>query len=110
MNVIYNLTAGIMIYFEVYKGKVAMSTKEYTKSRAKHVALTLRMLKPFFGKVDPTQPRATSPCPPSHGHTGPTLVTAKAPDCLPHPRQARVRRAARQTRRDVVTCQVRAQV
>ena len=42
---------GIMIYFEVYEGKIAMSTKEYTRERATHVALTLRMLKPLFGKV-----------------------------------------------------------
>jgi hypothetical protein len=42
---------GIMIYFEVYEGKIAMSTKEFTRERAAHVALTLRMCKPFFGKV-----------------------------------------------------------
>jgi hypothetical protein len=44
---------GIMIYFEVYEGKIAMSTKEFTRERAAHVALTLRMCKPFFGKVCP---------------------------------------------------------
>ena len=52
---------GIMIYFEVYEGKIAMSTKEFTRERAAHVALTLRMCKPLFGKVCSTSPDNADP-------------------------------------------------
>lgn len=38
---------GILIWFEVYEGKEAMSTKEYCAMYAKSVALTLRMVKKF---------------------------------------------------------------
>ena len=39
---------GILIWFEVYEGKDAMAKKEFCDIYPKSVALTLRMVKPFF--------------------------------------------------------------
>lgn len=74
---------GIMIYFEVYEGKIAMSTKEFTRERAAHVALTLRMCKPFFGKVPAPAyqcPRASSHAAKSDTALPPLASTAQDPD------------------------------
>ena len=40
---------GILVYFEVYEGKLAMEGKEFCKEYGKSIALTLRMTKNFFG-------------------------------------------------------------
>lgn len=39
---------GVLAWFEVYEGKEAMAKKEFCDRYPKSVALTLRMLKPFF--------------------------------------------------------------
>lgn len=38
----------LAVYFEVYEGKEAMAKKEFCNAYPKSIALTLRMLKPFF--------------------------------------------------------------
>ena len=43
--------SGILIWFEVYEGKLAMEKKEYCDAYPKSIALTLRMLKEFFSSV-----------------------------------------------------------
>jgi hypothetical protein len=40
---------GILIWFEIYEGKTAMALKEYNDEYPKSIALTLRMVEPFFG-------------------------------------------------------------
>ena len=42
---------GVLIWFEVYEGKDAMAKKPFNDKYPKSIALTLRMLKPFFGSV-----------------------------------------------------------
>ena len=42
---------GVLIWFEVYEGKLAMEKKEYCDTYPKSIALTLRMLKGFFSSV-----------------------------------------------------------
>lgn len=39
---------GVLVWFEVYEGKEAMAKKKYTTDYPKSVALTLRMLEPYF--------------------------------------------------------------
>ena len=67
---------GVLVWFEVYEGKEAMAKKPYNDKYPKSIALTLRMLKPFFGTVcrclhclpahnPPPQP-PPSQCFPSH--------------------------------------------
>ena len=41
--------SGILVWFEIYEGKDAMALKEYNNEYPKSIALTLRMLEPFFG-------------------------------------------------------------
>ena len=45
--------SGIMVNYELYEGKARMEKKEFTNVHPKHVALTLRCLKPYFGTVSP---------------------------------------------------------
>ena len=40
---------GILVWFEVYEGKEAMASADYCDEYPKSIALTLRMLEPFFG-------------------------------------------------------------
>ena len=42
---------GVLVWFEVYEGKDAMAKKPFCDKYPKSIALTLRMLKPFFGSV-----------------------------------------------------------
>ena len=42
---------GVLIWFEVYEGKEPMAKKPFCDRDPKSIALTLRMLKPFFGSV-----------------------------------------------------------
>ena len=42
---------GVLSWFEVYEGKEPMAKKEFNDKYPKSIALTLRMLKPFFGSV-----------------------------------------------------------
>ena len=58
---------GVLIWFEVYEGKAAMAKKAFNDRFPKSIALTLRMLKPFFGSVSTVQgPRSCfSPPPPA---------------------------------------------
>ena len=39
---------GILLWFEIYEGKEAMATKDYCDQYPKSIALTLRMVEPFF--------------------------------------------------------------
>ena len=43
--------SGILVWFEVFEGAKAMSTKPYNDKHQKHTAQVLRMAEPFFGKV-----------------------------------------------------------
>ena len=57
---------GVLCWFEVYEGKEAMAKKPYNDKYPKSIALTLRMLEPFFGSVCArVVPAAMSCTPPS---------------------------------------------
>lgn len=49
LHTLCDAMSGILLWFEVYEGKEAMSKKEFNDQYPKSVALTLRMVKPFFG-------------------------------------------------------------
>ena len=46
---------GVLIWFEVYEGKDAMAKKPFNDKYPKSIALSLRMLEPYFGTVRAAQ-------------------------------------------------------
>ena len=59
---------GVLVWFEIYEGKDAMAKKPFNDRYPKSIALTLRMLQPFFGTVSAHRPLPPHPLPPHPAH------------------------------------------
>ena len=51
LHTLCDSSSGVLAWFEVYEGKDAMAKKPFNDKHPKSIALTLRMLEPYFGTV-----------------------------------------------------------